>query len=151
MKVRDVLASKGSVVITIKPSDTIGALSRLLREKRIGGAVVSGDGQSIDGVITERDIAYGLGVHTAGLHALPVSTLMTKIVITCSPSDNIAQVASTMLSRNIRHLPVEENGRLVGMVSIRDILRLRVDELQQQTALLHNLVNQADHGAQDRE
>ena len=80
-----------------------------------------------------------------------VSALMTKTVITCSPNDNIALVASTMLSRNIRHLPVEEEDRLVGMVSIRDVLNLRLNELQQQTALLRTLVNEVGRAPQDRE
>ena len=90
-------------------------------------------------------------IHAADLHALPVSAIMTRTVITCSPSDSIAQIASTMLSRNVRHLPVEENARLIGMVSIRDILKVRVDELQQETALLYGLVNQTDRPPQDRE
>ena len=151
MKVQDVLVSKGSAVVTVKPSDTIAVLSQLLRAKRIGAVVVSSDGQTIEGVISERDIAYGLGIHAEGLHALPVSDLMTRTVITCSPTDTVAHVASTMLSRNVRHLPVEVSSRLVGMVSIRDILKVRVDELQQQTALLYGLVNQPNRAPQDRE
>lgn len=150
MNVRDVLATKPSVVITVTPSETIGALSRLLREKRIGAAVVTSNGHTIEGVITERDIAYGLGIHAEEMHALPVSALMTKTVITCSPTDSIAHVASTMLARNIRHLPVEDGNRLVGMVSIRDVLKTRVDELQQQTAQLHLLANKSDRAVEDR-
>jgi CBS domain-containing protein len=150
VKVKDILALKGSVVITIEPSETIRALSRLLREKRIGAVIVSSDGQTVDGVISERDVAYGLAIHAADLHTLLVSSLMTKTVITCSPDDDVAHVASTMLSRNVRHLPVEEDKRLVGMVSIRDVLNSRLDELQQQTALLRTLLNQPDRAPQDR-
>jgi CBS domain-containing protein len=151
VKVADILALKGSAVITIKSSDTIETLSQLLREKRIGAAVVSSDGQTVEAVISERDIAYGLAIHKADLHTLFVSALMTKTVITCSPNDNIGFVASTMLSRNIRHLPVEEEGRLIGMVSIRDVLNLRVNELQQQTAQLRAFVNERARAPQDRE
>ena len=150
MKVADILAQKGSVVFTIKPSETIGTLSQLLRDRRIGAAIVSSDGKAVDGVISERDVAYGLSLHKADLHTLLVSTLMTRTVITCSPNDNIAKVASTMLSRNIRHLPVNDDNRLVGMVSIRDVLNLRLDELQRETAQLRNLVNQTDRDPQDR-
>ena len=150
MKVADILALKGSVVFTIKPSETIGTLSQLLRDRRIGAAIVSSDGKAVDGVISERDVAYGLSIHTADLQTLLVSALMTKTVITCSPNDNIAKVASTMLSRNIRHLPVMDDNRLVGMVSIRDVLNLRLDELQRETAQLRNLVNQTDREPQDR-
>jgi CBS domain-containing protein len=151
VKVADILARKGSAVITIKPSETIGTLSRLLREKRIGVAIVSSDGQTIDGVISERDIAYGLAIHKADLHTLPVSALMTKTVVTCSLNDNIGLVASTMLSRNIRHLPVEEKNCVVGMVSIRDVLNLRLDELQQETAQLRTFVSVTGDAPQDRE
>jgi CBS domain-containing protein len=136
VKVAEILAAKASGVITIKPSDTVATLAQRLREKRIGAAVVSSDGQTIEGVISERDIAYGLAVHKANLHTLLVSALMTKAVITCSPNDDIGHVASTMRSRNIRHLPVEDGGRVVGMVSIRDVLNSRVDELQHHTAML---------------
>jgi len=151
VKVADILASKGSAVITIKPSETIATLSMLLREKRIGAAIVSSDGQTIEGVISERDLAYGLAIHKADLHTLPISALMTKAVITCSLNDNIAHVASTMQSRNIRHLPVEEEKRCVGMVSIRDVLQLRLYELQQETAQLRTFVNEMGRTPEDRE
>ena len=150
MKVADILAFKGSAVITIKPSESVGALSQLLRGKRIGAAIVSDDGQTVDGVISERDVAYGLSIHKADLHTLPVSALMTKTVITCSPGDEVARVASTMLSRNIRHIPVHDGNGLVGMVSIRDVLNVRLDELQRETAQLRSLANQADREPQDR-
>jgi CBS domain-containing protein len=150
VKVADVLVVKGSTVITIKPTETIAALSQRLRERRIGAAIVSGDGRAVDGVISERDIAYGLCIHKGDLHAMPVSALMTKAVITCSPGDNIALVASTMLSRNVRHLPVKDGDRLVGMVSIRDVLNFRVDQLQQETGLLRAFASQTDREVQDR-
>jgi CBS domain-containing protein len=150
MKVTDILAFKGSVVITIKPSESVGALSQLLRDKRIGAAIVSNDGQTIDGVISERDVAYGLSIHKGDLHALPVSALMTKAVITCFPHDDVAKVASTMLSRNIRHIPVHDGRGLVGMVSIRDVLNVRLDELQRETAQLRSLASQMEREPQDR-
>ena len=151
MTVANILAAKGSAVITVKPSETIGALSERLREKRIGAAIVSNDGQTVDGVISERDVAYGLAVHKGDLHTMPVSTLMTKTVITCSLNDKISVVASTMLARNIRHLPVEEGKRLVGMISMRDVLNVRLDELQRETSLLRATVRETDlHGPMDR-
>ena len=150
MKVADILEKKGSTVITIKPTETIAALSQRLRERRIGAAIVSGNGQTVDGVISERDIAYGLSVHKADLHAMPVSALMTKAVITCSPDDNLGIVASTMLSRNVRHLPVLDGNRLIGMVSIRDVLNFRVDQLQRETGALRAFVSQTDRQPEDR-
>jgi signal-transduction protein with cAMP-binding, CBS, and nucleotidyltransferase domain len=97
-----------------------------------------------------RGVAYGLAVHKGDLHALPVSALMTKEVIACSPTDSVAQVASTMLARNVRHLPVEDESRLVGMISIRDVLNVRVAELQQQTSKLRSFANQTDRDPQGR-
>jgi CBS domain-containing protein len=151
MNVRDILALKGAVVNVIGPADTIGDLCKLLREKRVGAAIVSGNGRTIEGVITERDVTYGLAVHGAQLHAMPVSQLMTKTVITCTPHDRVAIVGSTMLSRKIRHMPVEDNGVAVGMVSIRDVLNMRVVGLQQEAAGLRMSVQQPEHAAQDRE
>jgi len=150
VKVADILEIKGSTVITIKPTETMAALSQRLRERRIGAAIVSGNGQSVDGVISERDIAYGLSVHKGELHAMPVSALMTKAVITCSPDDNLGIVASTMLSRNVRHLPVLDGNRLIGMVSIRDVLNFRVDQLQRETGALRAFVSQTDRQPEDR-
>ena len=150
MKVSEILALKGSVVISIKPSESIGALCQLLRDKRIGAAIVSSDGQTVDGVISERDVAYALSEHKADLHTLPISALMTKVVIMCGPGDDVAKVASTMLSRNIRHIPVSDGRRVVGMVSIRDVLNLRLDQLQRETAQLRHLVSQVDREPQDR-
>jgi len=150
MKVADILARKGPAVVTIKPSETIEALSQRLREKRIGAAIVSSDGHTFEGVISERDIAYGLSVYKGDLHTMPVSALMTKAVITCSPEDDVAKVASTMLARNIRHLPVEHDRRLVGVISMRDVLNLRLDELQRQTSMLRAFANHADRAPEDR-
>src|SRR5258705_11355445 len=143
--------AKGSAVITVKPSDTIGTLSQRLRDNRIGAVAVSSNGTSVEGVISERDIAYGVAVHKGDLHKLPVSALMTKAVITCSPNDRIADVAATMRARNIRHLPVEEDDRLVGMVSIRDVLNHRTDDLQQQTNMLRAFASHTERDpSQDR-
>jgi CBS domain-containing protein len=144
VKVANILAVKGSAVITIKPSDTIGALCERLRDRRIGAAIVSSDGQTVDGVITERDVTYGLAAHKGDLYTLPVSALMTKTVITCSPNDKVSLVASTMLARNIRHIPVEEERRLVGMISIRDVLNWQVEELRQETGLLRAFASATD-------
>lgn len=151
MNVASILAVKGSAVITVRPTDTIGTLSQRLRERRIGAAIVSSDGTTIDGVISERDIAFSVDLHAAAIHKLEVSALMTKTVVTCSPSDKLADVASTMLARNIRHLPVVEENRLVGMISIRDVLKHRLEDLQQQANLLRAFASQVEREpSQDR-
>jgi CBS domain-containing protein len=151
VNVASILAVKGSAVVTVKPSDTIGTVAQRLRERRIGAAIVSSDGITIEGVISERDIAFAVDLHAAHIHNLPVSALMTRTVVTCSPSDKIADVASTMLARNIRHLPVEDGNRLVGMISIRDVLKHRLDDLQQQTNLLRAFASHVERDpSQDR-
>ena len=151
MNVADILAAKGARITSIKPSDTIQMLCQLLRERRVGAAVVSSDGSMINGIITERDVSYALAVHGDKLSSMPVSTFMTKEVVTCTPQDNAGRVASTMLSRNFRHIPVADHSdRLVGMVSIRDVLKERVAELQQQTAQLRSLAAQSDSVLEDR-
>jgi CBS domain-containing protein len=151
VKVADILAAKGPAVVTIRSSETIGALSQQLRARGIGAAVVSDDGETVDGVISERDIAYGLAIHKADLHALPVSALMTATVVTCFPHDSVGSVASTMLTRNIRHLPVQDGSRLVGLISIRDVLKMRLDDLQRQTSELRAFANHIDRNPpQDR-
>jgi CBS domain-containing protein len=150
VKVADVLAVKGSRVVTVEPTETIDTLSQRLRENRIGAAVVSRDRQTVAGMISERDIAYAVAVHKADLHTLPISALMTTTVISCVPSDSVASVASTMLARNIRHIPVQDGNRVIGMISIRDVLNVRVDELQQQTNQLRAFASQTDRDPQDR-
>src|SRR5262245_63777142 len=114
VSVTDILRAKGTRVITVKPSDTIATLCECLREKRIGAAIVSSDGETVDGVISERDVAFGLAVHKSDLHALPVSALMTKAVITCSPGDSVALVASSIFAHNKQELQAEEHARHVS-------------------------------------
>lgn len=151
MNVADILAAKSAVPFSVPPSATVEALCALLKERRIGAAVVSRDGSAIDGIITERDIAFALAVHGAKLSAMAVSALMTKDVITCAPWDEAGRVASTMLSRNIRHIPVLQDDRFIGMVSIRDVLKERVAELQEQTAQLRSLAMNRETVPQDRD
>ncbi len=139
MRVADILKGKGAAVMTVKPSETIGALAQRLRTAGVGAMVVSQDGHSLDGIVSERDVTYALPVNAGKLHNLPVSDIMTATVITCSPQDSIAEVAKVMTTRRIRHLPVKENGRLVGMVSIGDVLKHRLYEIELEANVLRDL------------
>lgn len=107
MKVSDILEIKGPSVKTIKPTETVGRLARQLQQNRIGAMVVSSDGQTIDG-ISERDIAYSLADRRGELHLLPVSSLMTRNVITCTPEAGLAEIMGQMMRHRIRHLPVKK-------------------------------------------
>jgi CBS domain-containing protein len=111
MKVADILRIKGSAVKTVPSHETALLLSERLRAERIGALIVSNDGRTIDGIISERDLAYGLATHGSMLPKIPVSELMTKAVIVCSPEDSITDVIKLMIQRRIRHLPVKDNGQ----------------------------------------
>src|SRR5262245_11398703 len=117
MKVADILQIKGSVVKTVPPHETALLLSGQLRAEQIGAMVVSSDGNSIDGVVTERDLAYGLATHGGKLPTIRVSELMTKEVVVCSPEDSVTDVMKLMTMRRIRHVPVKDRDQLVGIIS----------------------------------
>ena len=136
VRVADVLKRKGLAVRTIKPTETIEVLSHRLQEQRIGAMIVSRDGQSVDGIISERDVAYGVAAHPGDLKSLPVSALMTNDVITCSPDDTLAEVSQVMTERHIRHLPVAEGKQLSGIISMRDVFMHRVDEVHRLAQLV---------------
>jgi CBS domain-containing protein len=138
MKVVDILERKGGSFYTIKPAETIGKLARQLQQSRVGVMIVSNDGQTIDGIISERDIAYSLADRRGELHLLPVSTIMTRRVITCSPDDTLSEVARLMAKHHIRHLPVKADQKLVGIISIRDVLEWRLEEVETKSKLLMN-------------
>ena len=130
MKVSDIIQTKGSVVKTVRPESSARELSVRLHADQIGAMVVSSDGKSIDGIVTERDLAYGLAAHGSELPTVAVSRIMTKVVLVCSPEDGIAHVMKLMTQRRVRHLPVREGAELVGIISIGDVLKHRLDELE---------------------
>jgi CBS domain-containing protein len=145
MKIADILRSKGSIVKTVAPHETALLLSGQLRAAQIGALVVSSDGNSIDGIVSERDLAYGLATHGARLPTIPVSELMTKAVVVCSPEDSITDVMKLMTQRRIRHLPVKAGDHLVGIISIGDILKHRLGELQVEANVLRDYAAAARH------
>jgi len=130
MKVSDILQIKGSGVKTVAPDASVRELSVRLHAEQIGAMVVSSDGRSVDGMVSERDVAYALAAHGSALTTLPVSRLMTKAVLVCSPEDSILHVMKLMTQRRIRHLPVKKGDQLVGIISIGDVLKHRLDELE---------------------
>ena len=130
MKVSDIIQTKGSVVKTVRPEASAREVSVRLQADQIGAMVVSDNGKSIDGIVTERDLAYGLAAHGSELPTMPVSRLMTKAVLVCSPDDSITHVMKLMTQRRVRHLPVRQGAQLVGIISIGDVLKHRLDELE---------------------
>jgi CBS domain-containing protein len=130
MDARSILKSKGSDVVTIDGQATIARVIELLAEHRLGALVVSADGTHIDGIISERDVARGLSTDGAEILSHTVSRHMTAEVMTCSPPDTVAELMTLMTDRRIRHLPVEVDGELTGIVSIGDVVKMRVAELE---------------------
>ncbi|MEM8573862.1 MAG: CBS domain-containing protein [Pseudomonadota bacterium] len=123
MTVAAILKIKGRVYETVKPEETLREFAQHLKDDRIGAMVVTHDGVSLDGIISERDLAYGLAKYGEKLSEMKVSELMTKVVLVCSPDDSIEEVMDFMTHRRIRHLPVKENGELIGMISMSDVVK----------------------------
>jgi CBS domain-containing protein len=143
MTVNDILLHKGSEVITIEPAATVAAAVRMLVQRRVGALLVTGAGQRIVGIISERDIVRALdGSGPAALDA-PVAEVMTRKVATCERHETIAALMERITEGRFRHLPVIENGRLAGIVSIGDVVKARLDELEHEQDALREYIRTA--------
>ena len=140
MYVADILKAKGTRVVTIGSDASIELVAQRLRLERIGALVVSDTGATVDGIISERDLAHGLAEHGTKVLSRTAAELMTKAIVTCSPTDPIEHVAKTMTDRRIRHMPVTEGGKLVGIISIGDVVKFRLDELQLEAKEMRNYI-----------
>jgi CBS domain-containing protein len=114
-----------------------------LRDRNIGALVVSEDGAAVDGILSERDVAYGLADHGSALLSFSVAQTMTRRVATCAPADSVADLMAKMTNRRLRHLPVVEDGRLVGIVSIGDLVKSRLDEIEEEARSLRSFIASA--------
>ena len=138
MDVERILRSKGATVVTIRPDATVADLVHGLREAKIGAMVVSEDGWHVDGIVSERDVVRGLAERGPGVLDLTVSEVMTRDVATCSPHDSVKAVMAEMTLRRVRHLPVVLDGTLRGIVSIGDVVKNRLDEMETETGVLRD-------------
>ena len=132
MTVAAILASKGRDVVTIAGARTVAESVQLLATKRIGAIVVIDDGGRIAGIVSERDIVRALAADAAAALALPVSSVMTRAVVTCGEGETIDSVMSRMTRGRFRHLPVVTSGRLVGIISIGDIVKARIEQVERE-------------------
>ena len=130
MFIASLVRAKGTFVATIEPERSVAELLVSLGRHNVGALVVSADGEHIDGVVSERDVARHLALEGALVLERPVSVIMTRDVRTCSPHDRLEDLMLTMTRERIRHVPVVDEGRLVGIVSIGDVVKSRLDELQ---------------------
>jgi CBS domain-containing protein len=140
MNVETILRDKGDWVATIRPDATIAAAVEMLNRERIGALVVSDDGTEVAGVLSERDVVRALGLHGEDLLSRPVEEIMTRNVITCQPADTVGELMSEMTNRRIRHLPVVADGRLRGIVSIGDVVKNRLDEVEFEASSLRSFI-----------
>jgi CBS domain-containing protein len=140
MTVKAILTAKGSDVCTIEPTVTIGAAVKRLAERRIGALVVKGADDRVVGIISERDIVYAVADRGAGIFHDPVSTVMTRKVVSCEQSDTVAALMERMTAGKFRHVPVIEDNQLVGIVSIGDVVKHRLGEIEGETAALRDYI-----------
>jgi CBS domain-containing protein len=140
MNVETILRGKGRDVVTIRPRDAVATALALLRDRNIGALVVSEDGNTVEGIISERDIVHGLADHGSALLALQVAAAMSTPAATCDPADSVADLMAEMTNRRIRHLPVVSNGRLIGIVSIGDLVKSRLDEIEYEAHSLRSFI-----------
>lgn len=141
MKISDILRYKGSSVVTVTPSESVRAVIRVLAEHNIGALVVA-DGDRVAGIISERDIVRRLDERGEGILDLPASELMTATVVTCRRDDDLNRVASDMTELRVRHMPVLDDGRLTGIVSIGDVVAGRIRQLEQDRGQLEQYITQ---------
>jgi CBS domain-containing protein len=130
MRISDILRVKGETVVTVTPDTTVERLLAVLAEHKIGAVVVSGEGTTVEGIASERDIVRALAVRGAGVLGEPVSAIHTVEVRTIAPDADLAEVERLMTERRFRHVPVVLDGRLCGIVSIGDVVKKRIDELE---------------------
>jgi len=136
MKVAAILSSKGASVATVRADSRISTVAERLRSEGIGALVVSEDGVRVEGLIAERDIVVGLAEHGARGLTMRVLDLMQRSPVTCSPDDTITSVMEVMTRNRVRHIPVVSAGRLCGIVSLGDVVKHRLGELEVEANVL---------------
>jgi len=140
MDVETILRGKGRAVATIRPDETVGGAVEALVSGNIGALVASEDGETVDGIISERDIVHALARHGDALLTLTVAEVMTRSVVTCDPTESVGELMAEMTNRRIRHLPVVRDGRLCGIVSIGDVVKNRLDEIEYEAKSLRSFI-----------
>jgi CBS domain-containing protein len=141
MRISDIVGAKASQdVITISPDATVRDLIRTLAEHNVGALIVSGDGSAVEGIVSERDVVRHLGTDWAALANRPVSDVMTKNVVSVSRFATVADVMERMTEKRIRHMPIVENGELVGIVSIGDVVKRKIEETEQEATALKEYI-----------
>ncbi len=138
MQVNEILNKKGNQVVTIDPEKTIGRAVNTLANQNIGAIVVCDSAEKVIGLLAERDIIRGNAIHGAEVFDLHVKDLMVHEIYTCTPDDDIKDIMSTMTHRRVRHVPVVVGGKLIGIISIGDVVKNRLEETQLEVSVLRD-------------
>jgi CBS domain-containing protein len=143
MIVKSILSTKGGDVISIEPTATLEAAVSMLAKHRIGALLVLGPDRRVAGILSERDIVRVLAEHGAAVLKKPLSQVMTRNVVTCSQSDSVGVLMERMTTGRFRHLPVVEQDQVIGVISIGDVVKHRVREIEQESAALRDYIQTA--------
>jgi CBS domain-containing protein len=142
MTVRAILDTKGHSILNVEPDAKLSAAVKLLSEKRIGAVLVMSSGR-IEGILSERDIVRVLGERGAAVLDEPVSAVMTRKVVSCREKDTVSSIMERMTTGKFRHLPVVEDDKVVGLISIGDVVKWRVKEFENEQEALQNYIKSA--------
>jgi CBS domain-containing protein len=143
MIVKAILSAKGGDVISIDPTATLDTAVKTLAEHKIGALLVLGPDRRVTGILSERDIVRALAQRGAGVLSEPLAHVMTRKVVTCSESDSVGVLMERMTTGKFRHLPVIEDERVIGVVSIGDVVKHRLQEIEQESAALRDYIQTA--------
>jgi CBS domain-containing protein len=136
MFVSDILTQKGGLVFTVTPGTTVAQIAQQLSTRRIGSVLVMGAHDDVTGIVSERDLVRAMSLHGAAALELGARHVMTREVVTCDPDDSIDHIMETMTRGRFRHLPVVRHGALLGVVSIGDVVKARLEEARHETEAL---------------
>jgi CBS domain-containing protein len=140
MTVKAILESKGNNVVTIEPTASLAAAVKILADRRIGALVIFGADRRVVGIVSERDIVRALAERGELALEEPVGQIMTRKVVTCTSAETIAAIMERMTAGKFRHVPVVEEDQLIGIVSIGDVVKYRVHEIEHESAALRDYI-----------
>lgn len=140
MIVDTILQTKGTTVYTLRDSDTLAEAVAVLNTHNIGSVVIMGTGESVAGILSERDVVRQLGRNPAAALAQPIRSCMTTDVVTCDRTTAIADVMERMTHRRVRHMPALDGDRLAGIISIGDVVKLKIEEVEHEAEVLRDYI-----------
>jgi CBS domain-containing protein len=142
MTVKSILEAKGRDIVSVKPDANLAEAVKLLSSRKIGAVLVM-NGPTLDGILSERDIVRVLGERGAAVLDEPVRSVMTRKVVSCTPADTVREIMEKMTTGKFRHLPVIDDGKLVGLISIGDVVKRRVSEYEHEQNAMRDYIASA--------